>query len=547
VRLEAMSAVVRPRTAWQSIDLGFRLVRAHYPVMLKCSFAVVTPCFLLCQFVFAAYPIATGIAFWWLKPIWERVHLYILSRSLFGEPPDASEALRAFPQYAFKQVLLSLTIRRFSTTRSLDLPVVMLEGLEGRARARRLGVLRRGDTSTGATWLTIVGAHVEIFLALAFATLIQLLVPETVEFDVFGSVLNSGGYWAGRAADAVSAVVGALVAPFYVGAGFALYINRRTILEGWDIEIAFRRLAERIETRDDRDRGALQPPQEAAVPVARRSVGSTVAVLLALLIAGAGPATPCRADTSARELGPREAREAVEATLSRDEFHDYEVFDIPRIVPRSGESAGDFVQWLAKTLAWLLDGEEEEASPLPEWFTDAIEDLFRFVSGSMEFLILLLVILGGFFVLGRQGVLSGWARTLRDGDPIRRLQPPQSLMGMDIREENLPGDVASEALSLSRRGRERAAISLLYRASLTHLTIRGSVRFRSGDTERDCLRAVIGKVDGDCEDFFRTLTHHREASAYAHRTPGSDAIASLCSAWPRHFDTGSKSEARDAT
>ena len=33
--------------------------------------------------------------------------------------------------------------------------------------------------------------------------------------------------------------------PFYVGAGFALYLNRRTLLEGWDIEIAFRRIAER--------------------------------------------------------------------------------------------------------------------------------------------------------------------------------------------------------------------------------------------------------------------------------------------------------------
>src|SRR5512145_26648 len=33
--------------------------------------------------------------------------------------------------------------------------------------------------------------------------------------------------------------------PFYVAAGFALYLNRRTLLEGWDIEVALRRIAER--------------------------------------------------------------------------------------------------------------------------------------------------------------------------------------------------------------------------------------------------------------------------------------------------------------
>jgi len=33
--------------------------------------------------------------------------------------------------------------------------------------------------------------------------------------------------------------------PFYVAAGFALYLSRRTQLEGWDIEVALRRIAQR--------------------------------------------------------------------------------------------------------------------------------------------------------------------------------------------------------------------------------------------------------------------------------------------------------------
>src|SRR5690606_23002780 len=34
--------------------------------------------------------------------------------------------------------------------------------------------------------------------------------------------------------------------PIYVASGFSLYLNRRTILEGWDIELAFRRLRTRL-------------------------------------------------------------------------------------------------------------------------------------------------------------------------------------------------------------------------------------------------------------------------------------------------------------
>ncbi len=36
-----------------------------------------------------------------------------------------------------------------------------------------------------------------------------------------------------------------LIEPLYLASGFTLYLNRRTELEGWDIEIVFRQLAAR--------------------------------------------------------------------------------------------------------------------------------------------------------------------------------------------------------------------------------------------------------------------------------------------------------------
>jgi hypothetical protein len=37
-----------------------------------------------------------------------------------------------------------------------------------------------------------------------------------------------------------------LIEPFFVGAGFGLYLNRRTEIEAWDVEMALRRLRERL-------------------------------------------------------------------------------------------------------------------------------------------------------------------------------------------------------------------------------------------------------------------------------------------------------------
>src|SRR4029079_19757194 len=56
--------------------------------------------------------------------------------------------------------------------------------------------------------------------------------------------MASGEFWSyGGALGYMVAVL--LLEPFYVAGGFGLYLNRRTLLEGWDIEVALRRRAER--------------------------------------------------------------------------------------------------------------------------------------------------------------------------------------------------------------------------------------------------------------------------------------------------------------
>ncbi len=52
--------------------------------------------------------------------------------------------------------------------------------------------------------------------------------------------LSGGGAWMAAAGLACFALAVAIVEPFFVGAGFAMYLNRRVELEAWDIEQEFR-------------------------------------------------------------------------------------------------------------------------------------------------------------------------------------------------------------------------------------------------------------------------------------------------------------------
>ena len=141
MRLTDASVAIRPRSAWEAIDLGVLLARRHLGLLMA-SWALLTlPLFVLLSALLWQYPTVAVLLFWWLKPAWERLPLHILSRALFGDTPTLKEAFRALPRLLRPQLIASLTWRRLSPTRSFDLPVLQLEGLAGEARSKRLAVL----------------------------------------------------------------------------------------------------------------------------------------------------------------------------------------------------------------------------------------------------------------------------------------------------------------------------------------------------------------------------------------------------------------------
>jgi hypothetical protein len=245
VELDRLSVAVRPRRDWEAMDLGFRLARACAWPLFAATLAVLVPVTLLVALALHRAPEFAVLALWWLKPLIDRAPLHVLSRAVFGEVPTVRETLRALPAAAWNGLLASLTWRRIHSRRSFVLPVWQLEGQRGAAWRSRVAVLSR-RAGGGATWLTVACLHMELALNIGFYGLLWLLLPQALELDLRGFVTGSSPEWFDFVELAFYAAAIAIVEPFYVAAGFALYLNRRTLLEGWDLELAFRRLAARM-------------------------------------------------------------------------------------------------------------------------------------------------------------------------------------------------------------------------------------------------------------------------------------------------------------
>jgi hypothetical protein len=141
---------------------------------------------------------------------------------------------------------------RFSPWRPLTMAVEDLEGLRKKDYAARVRLLlRRGDATVVV--LALWRAVLTVWLAIAvFATALMFL-PAT-EAQAWSLAMEEwGGHsWAGLPKSllwtGVASVMLAmsLVDVFGTGAGFGIYVNHRTWIEGWDVELAFRRLGNRL-------------------------------------------------------------------------------------------------------------------------------------------------------------------------------------------------------------------------------------------------------------------------------------------------------------
>jgi F0F1-type ATP synthase membrane subunit c/vacuolar-type H+-ATPase subunit K len=478
VQLERVSVELRPRGGWEALDLGFQMARTWWRPVWGVWLAVYLPLAALLHAAFADRLWVAVLILWWLKPLLDRFVLHVVSRAVFGAPPTVRETLAAWRDIVTPGALMGLTLFRIDLARSFMMPVWQLERQTGRAaNARRSALAKR--TRYYAVWLTVLCAHFEAVGLLSLGLLVDLLAPGAADAGFELRDLLRGGEgarWDWFDSLCYVAAVSA-VEPLYVCGGFALYLNRRAILEGWDIELALRRLDERLRT-------------------AATAVAAAIAIGLAALVA---PPPAVAADKSAKA----EIREVLKAP----EFQEY----------REGK-------------VWRYRGEAKDRKP-DELDVGFWSNLGLFLAEIWQALAWLAA---GLAAVGLALVLRRWVSQWMERKP-EAYRAPDALFGLSLAPESLPDDVAGAAAALVRAGRLREALSLLYRGALSVLVHRDHVPLAEGDTEGDCVRAARKALPQAAGDYFARLVESWSSAAYAGRLPDARGAESLCREWSPHF------------
>jgi len=238
MKVDAIRLDLRPRSMFEAADLGVRLVSAH----LRSVWTSCAPVYAFVLLVAATMlPFGIGwtlLTVMWLKPWLDRSILFVLARAVFGEETRFADVWAARRAVGWQGLLGALTVRRLSPWRSYVQPVLQLEGQRGKARRERVARIL-GSHRGAALAMQTAFATIESALVVGLLALLPWLMPADDQSSWL-ALLFEGGSWPSGAGPAAYVIAIAIVEPFFVGAGFAMYLNRRVELEAWDIEQEFR-------------------------------------------------------------------------------------------------------------------------------------------------------------------------------------------------------------------------------------------------------------------------------------------------------------------
>lgn len=531
MNLDQVTIEIRPRRPWEAVDLGLLMARRWWWPLIQAWLLVTLPLFVLLSLLTAPWAWwLGGLLIWWLKPLCERPLLHILGQAVFNQLPDTRRTLKALPNILRPQLLPSLLWRRFSPTRSMDLPLVQLERLAGKQRRDRMLTLHQEDASP-ALALTVMGLLIEVLLAVGLLAVLEALVPSEVNFN-WRDLGTAETLWLNYLKSVCAYIAMSVVAPFYIACGFSLYLNRRIKLEAWDIDIAFRRMASK---RSPVAKPFLLVPfilvlgffplPEAAASdsllVAQSAVEKDTfergAIETGAADKSAGDKTTAKAESIDAALAPIDrvsAKAQITAILAGEDFHKKRVLRYPVLEFKERTSLWE---WLFKRVPSL-----EKLAAIP----------FAFIMELLFWLVVLVLV--GVLVFRYRHWLAAYLPQ-KTRLPVRR-RPPTSLFGLDLTRESLPEDIDTAALALWQAQQPRAALGLLYRASLSRL-IETGLDIEESHTEMECLTlAQSSALNVHTLNYFTELTQVWRRLAYGHLTPDTAVAERLCMTWHKTWD-----------
>jgi len=435
--------------------------------------------------------------------------------------------------------------------------VDFLEGARGRdARERRRAL---GAPVNGVTVLvTLVCLHFELAIFLGLASLAIVFVPDEYVQQVLTrawAVLKESPAWLGLLSNALAWVATSLIEPFYVGAGFGLYLNRRTEVEAWDIELALRRLRDRLlrgaaplmlmfalgfafapnaaraqdaddpqdtETIDEAAAHAEGPEEDEDAPrVTLEQVFGRVADETGLREGVNAQMTPQPAPptTMASPGGGIAGGQGGTAGNGRALAGDgslrravEKAYADPTVTPKR-----KVVSW-KKRDAKKPDPQKKKFQPPPlGWLGEILATV-----GEYGLWVVVIALVGVLLATAPRWLAwfrGGLAREARE-DEVRRDRADEA-------PQPLPDDIPSAIRRLWREGRQREALAMLYRASVETMVARTQAVLVPGATEADVLRVSRKLPLGEDRDAFARAVRTWQYAAYAHSFPAGEDFESL--------------------
>jgi len=521
MQIEKLQIELRPRTNAQALDLGFALLRAHPGAAYKAYLALWLPLIALCALLTLAFPDHGDVFMfgaWWLKPLLERAPLYVLSRQVFGTSVSWREAVRAWPRQLGGGWFRLLTWGRLlAAGRGLQQPVWQLEGARGAVARARGQILGRQGTFASAFWFGIVCAHLELVLQFGLIAFISIFMGDdqtSNPFALWVTLADSDSGFGALLLLAIFALATAIIAPVYTACCFTLYLNRRASLEAWDLEIALRQIV----------RPAAAKARAPHAPAA----ASLAALLLVLSVAA-----PPEASAAAPAAPAAQCKRPASEPFTRSVDNTAQQAQLRRQVDQLFEGPELRGYVCVEGWHWKQMPKKEEDEPKKK------EKPFDF--SLLASIVKALVIAAGIGAVA--WLLYRYRHRIAFGDVRDAPTAATEVGGLDIRAESLPEDVTGSVRALWTQGRRRAALALLYRATLSRLVTDDGLVLTQGDTEGDCLRLAAGaereqRLSNARMQVVTGATGMWLDAAYADRWPSADTLLARCGQWDAQFGAG---------
>jgi len=529
MRLDAVTAELRPRSDWEAVDLGLALVRRDFWRCLAIWWLALGLPTLLAGWWLWDSPWQFLLLFWWCKPAGSRMVLLQLSRRLFGEQPPWRVIWRELPRVWSRRFFFRFIVARWSPGLPVALAVEDLEGLRGKDYARRLRqVARRGNGAV--IWTYLIAEFSAGWFGLALFGVISMLVPEgqnapwTQALEEWGAAGPFDVPLLLMRSIAVCMIMAMSLADvFLTGVGFGLYVNTRTWIEGWDVELAFRRLGERLA----KVLGVLVLTAWCWLPAASEAVESNGPTDTAGLARSRGETgfLPVRED-GASNLSAHETTGWKPVVHDRqDAYPPAEITDLngatPHAVIEQVKAQKEFVVHKVKLRVPKSAG--SSGSRTSGWFGQLIGNALEWIAFGWVVAFIVWLCWKYRYLLALVG-----------GRDKGRPQPivARVVMGMDVTPQSLPADIPGAVWHMWQAGQCKEALSLLYRGAICRLIEHGRVEIQQADTEGDCLRRVQQAGTAAHPGYFHGLTRVWIAQAYAGQVPADAVVEGLCREWP---------------